>query len=32
MFNITIEYPTEEQELKIVQQTTSDVDAEISPC
>ncbi len=31
MFNITIEYPTEEQELAIVQQTTADVEAHIEP-
>jgi MoxR-like ATPase len=29
MFNIRIQYPSEEQELKIVQQTTSDISAEI---
>ncbi|MEM7229648.1 MAG: MoxR family ATPase [Planctomycetota bacterium] len=31
LFNIKISYPTEEQELQIVQQTTSDEDASISP-
>ena len=31
MFNITIEYPTEEQELQIVQQTTSVDQADVSP-
>jgi MoxR-like ATPase len=31
MFNITIEYPTEDQELQIVQQTTSVDQAEVSP-
>jgi MoxR-like ATPase len=31
MFNIRIDYPTEEQELQIVQQTTSLEDAQIAP-
>lgn len=31
MFNITIQYPTEEQELRIVQQTTADTHVNIQP-